>query len=249
MKDFDYIREANTFYQPRTPMAAIKAVEMGVIPPEGFIYKACSVKPLYEEPIDLDEIERVLARVDLDLETILLLIKILNKLLTNPDPEIALFGAESINAIENRYNNRITELRDALKEKINDPELSISLAEQYFELSQINDERLSIKKFYLKEAHSALHSILEEIEISEMILDLYTNILLELNVYNQARDFLKKIFMQNPILKIKILFYLAEADFREGRFRGVIKIFSTIKEKKLPLNTAQKDLIEYWTGE
>lgn len=82
-----------------------------------FIFKSGSTKPLNEEPFDIEAIERLLSRKDLDLEANMILIDIFEKLIFSADQEIALFAAESINIIETRYNSRIEQLKIILEEK------------------------------------------------------------------------------------------------------------------------------------
>ena len=62
MSGYEYVRTMRSLYNPRTPRAALVATEAGILPVEALIYKATSVKPLFEEPYDLDDLERVLAQ-------------------------------------------------------------------------------------------------------------------------------------------------------------------------------------------
>jgi hypothetical protein len=93
MLDFDYFRGATDAYQPRTVNAALRAAEAHLLPIEACVYLGTSIKPLDEEPIDLAAIDQVLSRPRLDLDTNLLLMRILSKLLRNFDVEVALFAA------------------------------------------------------------------------------------------------------------------------------------------------------------
>ncbi len=114
MAGFDFFRSRLSGYVPRTPAGALKAIGAGLIPVEHFVYASTSVKPLDEEPYDLDSIERMLARRDLGIETSAQLKSILEKLIGTDDQETALFGAEGINALEGRYVNRIEALKKSL---------------------------------------------------------------------------------------------------------------------------------------
>jgi hypothetical protein len=149
MLKFDYFRRVADAYRPRTANAAMRAAEVNLVPIEACVYLGTSIKPLDEQPIDLNAIEQVLSRPQLDLDTILLLMRILTRLLRNPDAEVALFAAESISSIETRYTRRIEALKSSLKEKTSDVVLR-SLARQYYELAQIHPG--SIRNFYLREA-------------------------------------------------------------------------------------------------
>ena len=99
MLDFNYFRGGTDEYRPRTANAALRAAAAHLLPIEACVYLGTSIKPLDEKPIDLDAIDHVLSRQQLDLDTNLLLIRILSKLLRNPDAEVALFAAESIKRI------------------------------------------------------------------------------------------------------------------------------------------------------
>jgi hypothetical protein len=77
-----------------------------------FIWKAVNVRPIFEEPWDFNEIDRLLAKEDLDLETIILLMTIFGRLIRAPDKEAALFAAEGINVLERGYARRAKVLRD-----------------------------------------------------------------------------------------------------------------------------------------
>lgn len=113
---YRYIQNANDSFLPKTPRAALRAVVQGLLPPSAFIYRATSVKPLYEEPFNKDDIDWILAQ-DIDINTILLVMQILQKLIVSRDGETALFAAESINQIEKRFTDRVNELREGLKKK------------------------------------------------------------------------------------------------------------------------------------
>lgn len=117
MKDYDFFRARRVMFNPRTPVAALKAYETGFNPLEMFIFKSGSAKPLNEEPFDIEAIERYLSRQDLNLEANSILVSIFEKLIYSQDQELALFAAESINIIENRYNNRIEEAKKPWKRR------------------------------------------------------------------------------------------------------------------------------------
>ena len=118
MEGFTYFKTVRESFIPKTPDAALKAMEAGLQPGEAFIYRGTSIKPLDDEPLDLDEIARVVEREDLDIQTNLLLMRIFEKLVKSQDAELALFAAESINAIENRYNSSIETLKKKWRGKM-----------------------------------------------------------------------------------------------------------------------------------
>ena len=155
MAGFDFFRSRRPGYQPRTPAAALKAVGTGTVPVEQFVYASASAKPLDEEPFDLEEIERVLARTDLTLQTRILLKRVLGKLLVSREQEVALFGAEGITTLESRALMQIERLRTQVK--INPgPELRRRLARELYEMAELQSGSESVRAFYLREAFSIL---------------------------------------------------------------------------------------------
>jgi tetratricopeptide (TPR) repeat protein len=134
---------------PKTQAQALAALAEGIVDESVFVWKAVNIHPVFEEPWDLGEVERLLAKEDLDLETTLLLMTIFERLIRNPDKELALFAAESINAVEQRRSRRIQALRDAS---------SPDLPRQLRELGMICFARPVLKNFYLAEALAALRS-------------------------------------------------------------------------------------------
>lgn len=151
---YDYIRHRDQYFIPRTPATALRAVQMGLLPPAAYLYMVGNIKPLLEEPYDLQEIDRILAKAKIDLSTALLLTEIFEKLIQHKDNEVALLAAESINALESRYNNRIFDLQKKLGSAWSDssPALLRELVKLLAELGLLNKTRPVIKAFYLKEA-------------------------------------------------------------------------------------------------
>lgn len=152
MDPFDIFRKKEGFQGiPRTPSTSLQAVRQGLLPKEYFIYRGTSVMPLYQLPFDLDELERVLARSDLDIQTKLLLKMIFTSMLSDPDQEIALFAAESINILEHQYTLAIKGLQEELSaENSEDALRGIMLS--YYELALLNEQTRTIRDFYFKEA-------------------------------------------------------------------------------------------------
>lgn len=243
MAGFDYFRTFRERYQPRTAMSALKALGEGLVEQEAYIHLGVSIKPADDEPVDLDEIERILSRDDLDLETNLLLVKILEKLVKERDPETALFAAESINLIENRYNRRIEELKSSFK-KTGDVSFLSRLANQFFELSQIYTG--SIRNFYLKEAYSCLARISGFSELVKEDKALLLRVLLELKQYDQAASILKKNEEREEYIFIMLE---AELEFRRRNFYQVIHQCAGLFEFEEALDEGAKSILDYWLGD
>ena len=106
-----------------------------------------------------------MAGEDLGIDTNLFLLDIFKKLIKHEDPEIALFAAESINAIENRYNKKIENLQELLSQIV-DTESLRNLAQLLYELALINQSSITIKKFYLKEAYICYRNLENEDDLT-----------------------------------------------------------------------------------
>jgi hypothetical protein len=246
LKGFDYIRKANLLLRPRTPMTALRGVEMGLLPPEAFIYKATSIKPLFEEPVDLQEIDRILAKPNIDVDTLLLLMRILNVLIKDEDREVGLFAAESINAIENRYNKKIEKLKESLEEG-EEVDLRKELGILYYELAMLHGESKAIKKFYLRESYSHFTKILEEfvtIEVAEYI----TMVLIELELYDQARqftNFLHPSIADDPTVK----FLKAKIEYYGKNYKDVIRQLYHLTKPDIEKKKFEEEVIDHWMGD
>ncbi|HTX72251.1 MAG TPA: hypothetical protein VMC79_05440 [Rectinemataceae bacterium] len=149
MTGFDYIRRYGEYYRPRTPRAALLAVEAGMLPIEAFIYKSSAVKPLFEEPYDLEELDRVLARPTLELGDAIMLAQIFAEMTRGSDKERALFAAESLGTLEGRWARKIDRLRAEGRE-------GYELARALYEYALIAGRATPIRNYYLREAYYAL---------------------------------------------------------------------------------------------
>lgn len=195
---FSYIRNLGQYFQPKTPATALRGVAEGYLPAEAYVFKATSVKPLFEKPFDLEELERILARRTLDFSTKILLKKILTLLIDDPDPEIALFAAESINLLENRYLKAQGALKKRLEVKPSAPLLA-ELAVSCYELGVLNQAVTSLYQFYLKEAASytrALRDLKSDLIGREF--ELEQSILLALQDFKTAEDQGLKTLFNHP---------------------------------------------------
>jgi len=243
MTEFDYFRSFQERYLPKTAMSALRALREGLVEQEAYIHLGVSIKPADDEPVDLDEIDRILSRDDLDLETNMLVVKVLQRLVKERDPETALFAAESINLIENRYNRRIEELKNSFKET---GELSFlsSLARQFYELSRIYTG--SISNFYLKESYSCLVRISRKKRITREDKALVLRVLLELRQYDRASSILEKSEEKEEYIFIMLE---AELEFRKRNFYQVIHQCARLFEFEDALDEGAKSILDYWLGD
>ena len=225
---FTYLRQSNTLYNPITPMAALMAIENGLLPNEAFIYKANSVHPLFEEPIDMSAIERTLSRKDNDLSTNQLLVRILEQLLINRDSEIALFAAESINDIENMYNERIENFKKKYESE-DDPKHLRSIATQFYELALINESRNAIRNFYLCESYSYMkrYGSLARFDRDDLVFTL--RIMITLKSLKLARSVIVQALDRFPEDR-ELILLAAEIEYHRKNFRQVFTLFHRLRD-------------------
>lgn len=250
MDEYAFYREKSDYFVPRTPVAALKAYEHNFLPISIFTHKSNSTKPLDEEPYDIEEIERLLSRENLGLQTNIILIGIFEKLIFNTDQEIALFAAESINIIENRYNKKIQSLKEDLDEsdgedKAEDLEKISQLGTLFYELAILNRQREAIKKFFLKESFSFFAKIRKVRKFTEEELNTTMRILLELKLYVNATKVL------DMDCKERTVFYLlhkAEIEFARKEYLRVKDICTELIEHIEELTEKQFVMVSYWMG-
>lgn len=240
MLKFAYFRGGKDSYLPKTASAALRAAEANLLPIEACVYLGTSIKPLDEQPVDLDAIEQVLSRPQLDLDTILLLMRILTKLLRNPDAEVALFAAESITSIETRYTKRIEALKASLQEKPSDKVLR-SLAKQYYELAQIHPG--SIRNFYLREAFGYIKELNKLKSLGKEDVVLKVRILLALGLTDQAKRIIGQLAdRENPsFLRLEI-----EVAFKGKDITEVQRLCDRLKSKCEQLDEPSRAFLAYW---
>ena len=250
MDEYEFFRNKSDYFLPKTPVAALRAFEHNFVPISVFTNKSNSTKPLDEEPYDIEEIERLLSRTNLGLQTNIILIGIFEKLIFSPDQEIALFAAESINIIENRYNKKIQKLKEAMaedEEKSGDKDFDklSSLGTLFYELAILNREREAIKKFFMKEAYSHFSQIREARKLNNEELNTIIRILLELKSYLNAEGVLDKEHEQKDV------FYLllkAEIEFAKKDYLKVKAICVELIDKLDELTEREFVMISYWMG-
>jgi hypothetical protein len=153
---YEYIRAMRSLYNPRTPRATIVAAEAGILPVEAVVFKASSVKPLFEEPYDLDELERVLAQADLSFPDAMMLAEILAAMTRDSDKERALFAAESLSTLENRWARKVESLRPAYHPDDSNGDEAFRLARALYEQALIVGRNAPIRNYYLLEAYYIL---------------------------------------------------------------------------------------------
>jgi len=242
MLSFDHFRQARRRFRPRTPAAALRAVSEGFAEVEELVYQGTSVKPLIEEPYDLMELQRVLSRPQLDLPMNILLVKICGQMLGEPDPERALFAAESMTTIETRYAKRIDELKKTAASGDN-AVARLALAREYYELALLSERSPSIRAFYLREAFVTIRDDAAAEKLPLDLIAVAVRILSALGLHGQAESVLGRA---RDLRDSQVLYFRAEIAFLRRDYRTVSLIARHLAEQYNRLPEGIRILIDQW---
>jgi hypothetical protein len=182
---FGYVRSMGAYYRPRTPRAALVAASAGILPTEAIVFKASSVKPLFEEPYDLEELDRVLAQESLSFGDAMNLAEIFVIMTRDPDKERALFAAESLTALENRWARRSEAQRAEMEGSPGDQRAAFLYARSMYERAMLAGRMAPIRNFYLLKAYYVLCQH-RDAEGGGPGFNLLIRCLLRLGLYGQA---------------------------------------------------------------
>jgi len=230
-------------FLPKTQAQALMALSEGIIHESFYMYKAVNVHPVFEEPWDLDEIERLLAKPDLDVETTILLMTIFQRLIKQEDKELALFAAESINAVEQRRMRKIQGLKKRLDESKqakeagrdeagndkadNDnkpsqaPSIARDLAREYRDLGRVCFAQPVLKVFYIEEALSILRKQESTRAPDDRDLELQVELLLELGRNDEACMLVSVLAGEYPE-NAAYRFLAAKTAYARREFRNIV---------------------------
>ena len=236
---YKYIREQKTLFTPRTPSAALQACVEGILPIEALIYKSTGLNPILKKPYNLDEIEWLLSRPDRDLETNLLLNKVLGEISQYKDKEVALFAAESLNAMEKDYNSRLSDLKRNIQKKRKAEDVSAA-AKIYYHLALLNAEEQTLRNFYLKEAYLLLGEQENRNEASEKDRFLLIRLLITLNLYDQAEKLLPES-RESRMIRLELA-------YERRDIGGIASILEEMKKGR-DLTELEKETLKFWNGE
>jgi hypothetical protein len=244
MPGFDFFRTRRVGFSPRTPAAALRAIGTGTLPVEHFVHASASAKPLNEEPFDLEEIERAVARTDVTLETSLMLKRVLSKLIGSREQETALFGAESITLLETRALEKVQRLK-ATPEGERDQAGWSDLAHAYFELAELHGEAASVRSFYLREAHACLRAAGERGELTLSDLTLAVDTLVALGLHAQAARALDEArAAEDPAQTL----LSARVAFHRKDYRRVAACCRKLMPVRASLAEKDARIVAFWAG-
>jgi hypothetical protein len=242
---FDFFRSRRPGYLPRTPAASLKAVGTGTVPAEQFVYASASAKPLDEEPFDLEEIQRVLARPDLNVQSSVLLKSVLEKLVGSKDQEVALFGAEGINSLESRALTRIEKLRTELKTQPGE-DVRRRLAREFFEMAELQAGSESVRAFYLREAHASLCGEEGELAVSRADLPLAIDILVARRLLEEADRLLGNV---SDIDDVEVQLMSARVAFHGRHYHAVADICRALAARGADIGENEKRVVSFWADQ
>jgi hypothetical protein len=241
---FDFFRSRRAGFTPRSPAAALKAIGTGTLPVEHFVHASASTKPLDEEPFDLEEIERAMARTDVTPETCLMLKRVLSKLIGSRDQEVALFGAEGITLLETRALEKVQRLK-AAPEKERGQKGWRALAHAYFELAELHAEAASVRSFYLGEAYACLREAGERGAATISDLTLAVDTLVALGLHAQADQVLDEAReAEEPAVTL----LSARVAFHRRDYRRVAACCRRLAASRGSLGEKEARIVAFWAG-
>jgi hypothetical protein len=242
MQGFSFFRDYSRRFRPKTSHAALKALETGFAPAESYMFMATSVKPLAEEPIDLDAIEQTLGRGSKDIRTDLLLMRTLERLLHSSEQEVALFAAESINLIEGRYSTRIEKLKERLNESPSQPGLE-EIARLCQDLATLYGPGSSLRAFYLHESYSWLRTLEREFGLGDASHTRLVRVLVQLGLQDQARSELERLGIGRSA---EALLLEAEIEFERRNYVRVAEVCRELEPQLDSLESDARQSVAYW---
>ncbi len=243
MNDFRALLESKTGFIPRTQAQALRGVEEGILNPEFYVYRAVNVHPIIEEPWDLNEIDRLLAKADLDLDTTAILMIVFERMILNKDKELALFAAESINALERRYLARIQTLKKRLEENVSRKTLR-TIIHEYRVMGRLFASRPVLGEFYLQEARRFHERFADKLNDPDEDTAVYIDTLLEIGDYAVAANILGDALDRFPGHG-QLQFLAARLAFIQRRPTDVVKHLERMEANKNMARYAEVQM--FWT--
>lgn len=251
MNSFDLFRQER-INLPRTPAAALRALELGIAPPEAYVYLSTSVRPLEEEPVDQAEISRILARKELEFPLVKVLMRVMKKLSRSMDAETALFGSEGITTLETRYSRRIRDCEGALARRFL-PRRAQELARLHAELAELHSDNDVLRRFHLRESFFASRSLLGRRKEGAGVLKaragevaLAAATLCGLGLAAQAFDLVRGY---GTVLGAESLYMEAAVRYEMRDFKGCYRCLREYSLRAADIQPERRRAMRYWLGE
>ena len=240
-KEYLQLLDSRYLVMARTQKAALKGIEGGFLPEAAFIMKGVNVRSLFEEPYERMELDRLLAKADLPFDVTLRLAQVCEHFTRNPDKELALFGAESLNALEVRYVQKIQKLKKG--------ELTLcarALARAQRELALIYETRPALKRYYLTEAIRTLKDLWALTGRQKQDLVLWVPLHLEAGFLEEGESSLREFLIETP-QDSEVYFWLAKVKFAQRDYLGVMTLLAFLQEHGG--NSELQKAYQFWVGE
>jgi len=226
--DFKALLHSETGFIPRTEAQALQGFAEGILNPEYYIYRAVNIHPILQEPWDVHEMDRLLAQPDLDIETAVILMSAFEHMIQDRDKELALFAAESINALERKFITRIQVYKASL-ETNQDLGLLRNVIKEYRSLARLHQTRPVLRSFYLEEARCFFEAHKSNLFDPDADITVFIEILLDMKDVDRAGRIIRNALNHYPDNR-NIRYLAARNAFIEKRFPDVIKHMEVLVE-------------------
>lgn len=244
MMDFKTLLHSETGFIPRTEAQALQGFSEGILNAEYYIYKAVNIHPILEEPWDVHEMDRLLAQPDLDIETAVILMSAFERMIKDRDKELALFAAESINALERKFITRIQGYKTRLETK-QDSALIRNIIQEFRSLARLHKARPVLRSFYLEEARHFFEEHSKFLVNPDSDITVFIEILLDLRSVERAGRIIRNALRHYPDNR-NIRYLAARNAFIERRFTDVISHMEVLVEGSGDDSYASLQM--FWTG-
>jgi hypothetical protein len=247
MLDVRTILRSETGFVPRTQAQALQGFSEGILGPEYYIFKAVNIHPILEEPWDTDEMDRLLAQRELDIETAEVLMTAFERMIKDPDKELALFAAESINALERRFLGRIQAFRAAISEPALAAQLRLVIRE-YRNLARLCFARPVLRGFYLAEALSFFSEHRAVLVDPDEDIAAFIELLLETKDRNRAERIIARGVERYPGNR-RLRYLAARAAFMDRRYQETVRHLELLEPGASDEDRAAYEAVQlFWTG-
>lgn len=244
MINFKTLLHSETGFVPRTEAQALQGFSEGILNPEYYIYRAVNIHPILEEPWDVHEMDRLLAQPELDIETAVILMSAFERMIQNRDKELALFAAESINALERKFITRIQGCKTRLEER-QDVDLIRNIIREYRSLARLHKARPVLRLFYLEEARHFYEEHKSKLVDPDKDIPVFIEILFDLKTVDRAGRIIRNALRHYPDNR-NIRYLAAKSAFIERRFSDVIGHMEVLLESSS--DDPYSSLQMFWTG-
>lgn len=243
--EFQYLLDSRWLFLPKSKQAALTGIEGGFLPEAALVFRGVNVRPIFEEPYDLMELDRVLAKPQLSLETVQLLMKVFGVMTRNPDKEVALFAAGSINTLEVRCVKEVQGIKKAFAES-KDPADARRLFVSQFEMSVVNETRPVLRFFYLKEALETLAHLWSLVGPDPVDLDMAVQAHLDLRQPREAEELIQRFLVRTPG-EHHLYYLMARVKFFRGDYPQVMALLAFLNSGQLIPEAGA--IHRFWMGE